>query len=67
MGHVLYIYMMNVLLRKPGEGELWGLNRAVLVSFAIAHFRAAPTRNSRPIFIHFTPHASAEICQNFAK
>ena len=64
---IVFIYMMHVLLKKPGEEELWGLNRAVLVSFTIAHFRAAPTRNSRPIFIHFTPHASAEICQNFAK
>ena len=60
--------MMNVLLKKkPEEDELWGLNRAVLVSFTIAHFRAALARNFHPIFIHFTPHASAEICQNFAK
>ena len=59
---------MNVLLKKPAEEELWWLNPAVLVvSFTIAHFRAAPTRNFHPIFIHFTPHASAEICQNFAK
>ena len=58
---------MNVLLKKPAEEELWWLNPAVLVSFTIAHFRAAPTRNFHPIFIHFTPHARTEIRQNFAK
>ena len=48
-GHVFYKHDECFAEKKPGEEELWWLNRAVLVSFTIAHFRAAPT-------LQFSPH-----------